>query len=701
MANHTHKSTETRDRLRTRLNQRKEKTPDVNKENDLAEAMNNLSMKPKPAKIAALKASQSPYAQCMHDLHILACPTCSRDIVQFRKAIIRGYEDVKKKDNKNSKIGNIKLPEQNKFSEGFSSLSTSSLNSIQENNDARDIDDLIHFIEGNKPVDKVALAQKKAAKKARQKQRKDEERIRKEEEEEAKRREEERIEKERIREQERQKALELARQQAEELKKNKKTKSKKNKKKNNESQPASSFSASNDVEMMEESIPALVTIKRVVESKNSAPLVTITLKGQTPDQDKLLYTLVNGSSNEITTTAPATATSKASNINTKTKGNNSQKPEANESKKSKKKNKNANASNSKHATSDKNEVSSNELCVTLSIDKSFRKNAAPEVKSDSSSSKASKKKKAEEKAQAEQPARLPEEFDIPSLRLPPGITITKVNGPINHKNCKATNGNGVQNSNGQAFPSANKSGVIVVDTEKLIQQSMNPTTTSKKSKKKKKNKQNIQVEVVQPAPREPEAKPKMVTLKNPIFHTLQTKLVDKNEMPVLTGNEQASITKCENGMVTIRRPRCVPMANENEISSFLGDLKPVVNTERAPPHFAAPGTMPNGQAKARTPFNPENYVASQENASASGVHGFFEPNCEDGSGSTTNPPVLSAHDILWGLPGIEITKVNKNSPNYNLDSKKCEQTADVSIIPTSTNGEKFHFDKDDWPYGEL
>lgn len=43
---------------------------------------------------------------------------------------------------------------------------------------------------------------------------------------------------------------------------------------------------------IEETIPAMVTIKRVPGGMNGTPLVTITLKGCTPDQDKLLTTLV-------------------------------------------------------------------------------------------------------------------------------------------------------------------------------------------------------------------------------------------------------------------------------------------------------------------------------------------------------------------------------------------------------------------------
>ncbi|KAL1114789.1 hypothetical protein AAG570_007613 [Ranatra chinensis] len=40
--------------------------------------------------------------------------------------------------------------------------------------------------------------------------------------------------------------------------------------------------------------PQMVTIKRVMEPHNSEPTVTITLRGATPNQDKVLYTLLNG-----------------------------------------------------------------------------------------------------------------------------------------------------------------------------------------------------------------------------------------------------------------------------------------------------------------------------------------------------------------------------------------------------------------------
>jgi hypothetical protein len=41
-------------------------------------------------------------------------------------------------------------------------------------------------------------------------------------------------------------------------------------------------------------VPKMVTIKRVMETSGTEPTVTITLRGATPNEDKVLYTLQNG-----------------------------------------------------------------------------------------------------------------------------------------------------------------------------------------------------------------------------------------------------------------------------------------------------------------------------------------------------------------------------------------------------------------------
>jgi len=47
-----------------------------------------------------------------------------------------------------------------------------------------------------------------------------------------------------------------------------------------------------------ESQPQIVTIRREINSNSAEPTVTITLKGQTPAEDKVLFTLVNGQTKE-------------------------------------------------------------------------------------------------------------------------------------------------------------------------------------------------------------------------------------------------------------------------------------------------------------------------------------------------------------------------------------------------------------------
>nr|XP_023029224.1 uncharacterized protein LOC111517340 [Leptinotarsa decemlineata] len=178
----------------------------------------------------------------------------------------------------------------------------SSESSITTSSATDDISGLVNYIEGNTALNKMELAQKKAAKKARQRMKKEEERRKCEEElkrlaEEQKKKEAEKR-KELVRklvEKEKAKAAEAA--AAAKALKDQKKKSKKERQaeKKRLAQRGSLLSkiakkpAKEEVNIVEETIPAMVTIKRVAES------VTITLKGSTPDQDKLLYKMVNGS----------------------------------------------------------------------------------------------------------------------------------------------------------------------------------------------------------------------------------------------------------------------------------------------------------------------------------------------------------------------------------------------------------------------
>uniref|UniRef100_A0A146KMU0 Uncharacterized protein n=1 Tax=Lygus hesperus TaxID=30085 RepID=A0A146KMU0_LYGHE len=155
---------------------------------------------------------------------------------------------------------------------------------------SRSLEDLLDFIEGN---ESVCRNEKKAAKRARQKEKKLQLilQLKREEEERVRQLEEERLRKEREAE-----MLENLRKVAA-----KKKKSKKKKKNANNAevpnpphpqQKKTNFSlgqsgGSNPGAQM-------VTIKRVMEPHDSEPTVTITLRGATPKQDKVLYTLFNG-----------------------------------------------------------------------------------------------------------------------------------------------------------------------------------------------------------------------------------------------------------------------------------------------------------------------------------------------------------------------------------------------------------------------
>lgn len=114
-------------------------------------------------------------------------------------------------------------------------------------------------------------------------------------------------------------------------------------------------------------------------------------------------------------------------------------------------------------------------------------------------------------------------------------------------------------------------------------------------------------------------------------------------------------------MVTIRSPRLQQsLANGTAIPNLLTELKPVIG-----PNVPAP------------------YLQT--------CHASFSDNNRISS--------LNAQEILSGLPGIEITKVDKRNVRSENDNKKSCQAADVSIIPTN-NSDKFNFDKDDWHYGK-
>ncbi|RZC36164.1 uncharacterized protein BDFB_000175, partial [Asbolus verrucosus] len=511
-----------------------------------------------------------------------------------------------------------------------------------------DIHGLLNYIEGNTNIDKLALAEKKAAKKARQRHKKEQEKMRLEEEERKKEEEEKRKAEERLRNEE------LARQLAEKAAKNSKKESKKQKKKNKCKEETNS-------ELMEETIPAMVTIKRVVENDNSLPTVTITLKGSTPDQDKLLYTLVNGHDGNEAQLAE----------NKKNKKNKSQQDHvgktvnlevnaATNTKKKKNKNDKPIQSN--------NTVITKELRVTLAVDPVNNVNTSADAKKNKQNGNINMNKQGDTKINSKKTdvkkdkSSKEADINIPMLKLPPGITITKVDGPMTDRNYKTSN---IENPPYNSNIPVSKSGVIVVDTEKLIKQSsvtsINGTTAASKKNRRKRNKKQRELQNgVQAVPTS--NKPSMVTLKNPIFQNMQNNRHEPEMIPDLGGGQcqQAAIFKNENGMVTIRSSRLQQSLNSGSpMPNLLPDLKPVLGPEV-----------------------PTTYMSS----------------CNFSEFSRISP--FNAQEILSGLPGIEITKVDKNSTKNDLDNKKSCHTAEVSIIPAN-NSDKFNFDKDDLHYDNV
>lgn len=161
-----------------------------------------------------------------------------------------------------------------------------------------------------------------------------------------------------------------------------------------------------------------------------------------------------------------------------------------------------------------------------------------------------------------------------------------------------------------------------------------------------------------------------------MFYQLQ----DSLNKPKLTENQewtrtqQASIIKGENGMVTIRSPR---LGNTN-VQTYNGHVEQTT------------GPMHKISATSLSELKP--------------VMGPNTPIFKSSMNIDSKKP-FNAQEILSGLPGIEITKISKNSTR-NKSECKMFQPADVSIIPTNiangSNGDvyKLFYDNMDWSLGK-
>ncbi|XP_028141077.1 uncharacterized protein LOC114335109 [Diabrotica virgifera virgifera] len=616
LSSHTHKNSELRDRLRNRLHQRREKrTKDTGK---------NPPLEANSAKI---------------------------------KTVISKVEERVPLPSSPTNIPPPAPTIRTTDSSGSSSASGSSASSPTSGSD--DIHGLVSYIEGNLALTKMELAQKKAAKKARQRQKKEEERIKAEEEQ--KRREEEN----KIKEAEKKK--ELARKQAErekskaeaeaaaaqalkELKKKSKKERQAEKKRLLQQQK---LEEEERKKIVEETIPAMVTIKRVAEN-GSSPTVTITLQGSTPEEEKLIYTLVKGDDDNVSEAAVAQEPNKGS----------------------KKKNKQKQPVQKPKPPDEIPQVVTKELKVTVGLGMNKQQN------SESASTESGKFSNIKQLVESKKGTKLndkkqnvsQDDMPIPMFRLPPGITITKIDGPVSIKNFQAAN---AEEQKGSSL-NATKSGVIVVDTEKLIHKKQNneatngkPVSKTSKKKKKKNNAANKKAQDAKPTNASTEVK-KMVTLKNPIFHPFQ----QQNPEPSLDKNAEscgpAAIFTNENGMVTIRSSRLQQ-------------------------------SLSNGGSAGSVPLTTISNFAPEMQKSPIPSTVFTNSQMQDTKSDTMCP--FYAQEILSGLPGIEITKVDKKTVKSEPEEYKSCQTAQVSIIPASTNGgEAFNFDnldKDDWLFDSV
>lgn len=221
-----------------------------------------------------------------------------------------------------------------------------------------------------------------------------------------------------------------------------------------------------------------------------------------------------------------------------------------------------------------------------------------------------------------------------------------------------------------------KSGVIVVDTEKLIQKteidgSKPPIKISKKKKKKAKKIADAQSII------ETRDKPKMVTLRNPMFQQFQSQNISKATVAV-DESAPAAIFTSENGMVTIRSSRL-----QQSLENGMG--KPAIPTPMP--------LIPDMLSEVNNFTNPNHYTPEQN------LNGI---NISKESSEKNNVSTLNAREILSGLPGIEITKIDKRSEkNDDMEIENSCHDAQVSIIPSNGTEFDLEFDKDDdWLYGK-
>ncbi|KAG7200591.1 hypothetical protein KM043_001150 [Ampulex compressa] len=569
-----------------------------------------------------------------------------------------------------------------------------------------------------------------------------------------------------------------------------------------------------------DSQPQIVTIKRVMESNSAEPTVTITLKGQTPAEDKVLFTLVNGQTKEHSpqktgqeqtqggkkkksktpplqpgNKAPATTNSKQDQQQPKVNESKSSKQQISsektksarqaeerkgqqqnpgETKSSKSKKEKKNPENKENVQQQQNNSSKNKNQQQTTSSKKQSKAAAvtPKVQQNSgastegaakkkaqqqeknsqaSSAKSGKNPGASSKATKNEPQKLASKtsqvtskqrpssevqsasversssplssqfkdiganskINIENLKLPPGITITKVDAPTKPLPIRsapmskpvnppkqttiiAAPMSGVQSSYASQQAGGN---VIVVDTGKL-KQDLLPKPTEKKppkeppqqssagKKKKKKNKNasssasttsSSSTQNPEPSSNEHSDEParilhnpgtNMVTIRNPAFGPMK-----------VPPTQQAAIIKVsENGMVTIRSP-----ALQQAINAGL--------TSPPKPDYIVKGDLANGRAPdAMAGMKPTNGIIP---SSLAELRSRLAPDCAGLTGlaniqisKVTNGQPIPENGINLKGTSVTLTKVRPEASLEDVQSAKSavREAINASMIAASSGG---------------
>ncbi|CAG9762782.1 unnamed protein product [Ceutorhynchus assimilis] len=265
--------------------------------------------------------------------------------------------------------------------------------------------------------------------------------------------------------------------------------------------------------MIEETFPAMVTIKKGTGKENTPPSLTVTFQGCTATQEKLLTSLVETQQDESS--------------NDKTKGGNKQTKNNN--------------SKPKQEAAKLPQLSNGPRVISKNVNVALAVRIEQEPVGIPTGAKSEEKstKKSQEKVKCERGLTRKEFKSFGNLVLPPGITLTKViNGQqsqqpkINYSNSAATT---------KVSPPVNQKGVIVVDTEKLMQQTDEAPKPPTKSRRRKKTKNK------------PNAEPKMITIRNPTFQINENLSNNTRQVPMNQPVSGTIFTKTENGMVKITR----------------------------------------------------------------------------------------------------------------------------------------------------